>query len=77
MLFSSAFLTAVQFEMEEAQGQCFVYKRRVGIPLWSWFVSEIPSKRTWAFYPMLNPRRFSTYHKLPVCLCAIGLSHLI
>lgn len=35
MLLSSAFLTAVQLEMEEAQGQRFADKRRVGIPLWS------------------------------------------
>ena len=31
---SSASLTKVRLEMEEAQGQCFMCKRRVGIPLW-------------------------------------------
>lgn len=36
ILLSSASLANVRLEMEEAQGQYFAGKRRVGISLWSW-----------------------------------------
>ena len=90
ILLSSAALANVRLEMEDAQGQYFAGKRRVGISLWSW-TCMTRSLRCHIWYSKHSFLGFlrtgsniiimwvqlSKCHEFRGFLCAIGLSHFV